>query len=120
MKVAISGGGTGGHVYPALALIRELKKVHPDAEFLYIGTEKGLEAGIVKREGIPFEAIEITGFKRSLSLENIKTVMRFLSGAKKVNKFCAISNRMSLSEQGLCLWAGRIRSSKTQNSYFNS
>ncbi|EAC8754510.1 UDP-N-acetylglucosamine--N-acetylmuramyl-(pentapeptide) pyrophosphoryl-undecaprenol N-acetylglucosamine transferase, partial [Listeria monocytogenes] len=83
MKVAISGGGTGGHVYPALALIRELKKIHPEAEFLYIGTEKGLEAGIVKREGIPFEAIEITGFKRSLSLENIKTVMRFLSGAKK-------------------------------------
>lgn len=83
MKVAISGGGTGGHVYPALALIRELKKSHPEAEFLYIGTEKGLEAGIVKREGIPFEAIEITGFKRSLSLENIKTVMRFLSGAKK-------------------------------------
>ncbi len=40
MKVAISGGGTGGHVYPALALIRELKKIHPEAEFLYIGTEK--------------------------------------------------------------------------------
>ncbi|MBC1429349.1 undecaprenyldiphospho-muramoylpentapeptide beta-N-acetylglucosaminyltransferase [Listeria seeligeri] len=83
MKVAISGGGTGGHIYPALAFIRELKKIHPEAEFLYIGTEKGLEADIVKREGISFEAIEITGFKRSISLENIKTVMRFLSGAKK-------------------------------------
>lgn len=83
MKIAISGGGTGGHIYPALALVRELKKNHPDAEFLYIGTEKGLENKIVPREGIPFETIDITGFKRSLSMENFKTVMRFFKGVKK-------------------------------------
>ena len=43
MKIAVSGGGTGGHIYPALALIRQIQKEHNDAEFLYIGTEKGLE-----------------------------------------------------------------------------
>ena len=86
MKIVLSGGGTGGHIYPALALAREIKKLNPEASFLYIGTEKGLESDLVRREGIPFEAIEITGFKRSLSLENVKTVMRFLTGVSKSKK----------------------------------
>lgn len=83
MKFVISGGGTGGHIYPALALIRAIRKRDPEAEFLYIGTEKGLESTIVRREGIPFEAIEITGFKRALSLENVKTVTRFFKGVTR-------------------------------------
>lgn len=83
MKIVVSGGGTGGHIYPALALIREIKKEVIDAEFLYIGTEKGLENTLVVRENIPFKAIHITGFKRSLSIENIKTLWRFLTGVKK-------------------------------------
>lgn len=83
MKIAVSGGGTGGHIYPALALIRTIKKRYPDTEFLYIGTEKGLESKIVKQENIPFKPIEITGFKRSISFENVKTVMRFLKGVKE-------------------------------------
>ncbi|MGD7008516.1 undecaprenyldiphospho-muramoylpentapeptide beta-N-acetylglucosaminyltransferase [Metabacillus sp. 84] len=87
MKIAVSGGGTGGHIYPALALIKEMKKKNPSAEFLYIGTENGLEKGIVEREGIPFKAIEITGFKRKLSLDNAKTVMRFLKGVQTSRKY---------------------------------
>ncbi|MFD1705800.1 undecaprenyldiphospho-muramoylpentapeptide beta-N-acetylglucosaminyltransferase [Siminovitchia sediminis] len=83
MRIIVSGGGTGGHVYPALALIRTIKQKHPDTSFLYIGTENGLEANIIRRENIPFETVEITGFKRSLSFENIKTVIRFLKGVKK-------------------------------------
>ena len=86
MKIVLSGGGTGGHIYPALALAREIKKLNPEASFLYIGTEKGLESDLVRREGIPFEAIEITGFKRSLSFENIKTITRFLTGVSKSKK----------------------------------
>ncbi|WP_078554844.1 undecaprenyldiphospho-muramoylpentapeptide beta-N-acetylglucosaminyltransferase [Bacillus alkalicellulosilyticus] len=89
MKVIVSGGGTGGHIYPALALIKEIKKREPDAEVLYIGTESGLESEIVRREKIPFEAIEITGFKRKLSVDNVKTVLRFLKGtysSKKIMK----------------------------------
>ncbi len=43
MRIAVSGGGTGGHIYPALAFIKEVQRRHPDVEFLYIGTENGLE-----------------------------------------------------------------------------
>jgi UDP-N-acetylglucosamine--N-acetylmuramyl-(pentapeptide) pyrophosphoryl-undecaprenol N-acetylglucosamine transferase len=87
MKVVVSGGGTGGHIYPALALINEIKRQNAKAEFLYIGTENGLEKDIVKRAGIPFKAIEITGFKRKLSFENIKTVTRFLRGVSISKKY---------------------------------
>ena len=86
MRIAVSGGGTGGHIYPALALIREIQKDNKDAEFLYIGTEKGLESKLVPRENIPFRSIHITGFKRKLSFENVKTVFRFLKGVKESKK----------------------------------
>ncbi|WLR52250.1 undecaprenyldiphospho-muramoylpentapeptide beta-N-acetylglucosaminyltransferase [Bacillus tianshenii] len=87
MKVVVSGGGTGGHIYPALAFIRELKKKDKDAEVLYIGTEKGLESRIIGKEEIPFKTIEISGFKRKLSVDNLKTVMLFLQGVKKSKQY---------------------------------
>lgn len=86
MRIVVSGGGTGGHIYPALALIREIQKETKDAEFLYIGTKNGLESTIVPRENIPFKSIHITGFKRKLSLDNIKTVLRFLKGVRDSKK----------------------------------
>lgn len=86
MRIVITGGGTGGHIYPALALVKEIKRIAPESEFLYIGTEKGLESDIVPREGIPFQTIEITGFKRKLSLDNAKTIWRFINGTSKAKK----------------------------------
>ncbi|MFL6560690.1 MAG: undecaprenyldiphospho-muramoylpentapeptide beta-N-acetylglucosaminyltransferase, partial [Bacillus sp. (in: firmicutes)] len=82
MKIVVIGGGTGGHIYPALALIREIQKQNKDAQFLYIGTSSGLESKLVPRENIAFKSIHITGFKRKLSFENIKTVLRFLKGVR--------------------------------------
>ncbi|WP_240375179.1 undecaprenyldiphospho-muramoylpentapeptide beta-N-acetylglucosaminyltransferase [Bacillus piscicola] len=86
MKVIVTGGGTGGHIYPALALINEIKKQNPESECLYIGTKNGLESRIVPNAGIPFETIEISGFKRKLSPQNIKTVWRFLRGTRTAKK----------------------------------
>jgi len=86
MKILVSGGGTGGHIYPALALIKELKKQDSIVECLYVGTENGLEKGIVTKQNIPFKSIVISGFKRSLSLENFKTIYRFLKGVSDSKK----------------------------------
>jgi len=87
MRVVVSGGGTGGHIYPALALINEIKKHHSDVEFLYIGTENGLEHNIVNRAGIPFKSVEISGFKRKLSFENVKTVTRFVKAVSLSRRY---------------------------------
>jgi len=86
MKIVVSGGGTGGHIYPALALIREIQKQDDEAEFLYIGTKNGLESNLIPRENLPFKSIHITGFKRKLSFENVKTIFRFLKGVNDSKK----------------------------------
>ncbi|MBO8168068.1 MAG: undecaprenyldiphospho-muramoylpentapeptide beta-N-acetylglucosaminyltransferase [Thermoanaerobacteraceae bacterium] len=69
MRVILSGGGTGGHIYPALAIIGGLKETFPGVEVLYIGTSRGLEAEIVPREDIPFATVDVSGMRRRLSLE---------------------------------------------------
>jgi UDP-N-acetylglucosamine--N-acetylmuramyl-(pentapeptide) pyrophosphoryl-undecaprenol N-acetylglucosamine transferase len=89
MKIIVSGGGTGGHIYPALSFINYLKTVDPDLSVLYIGTQKGLEARIVPENDIAFETIDVQGFKRSLSLGNVTTVYKFIKSiadAKKLIK----------------------------------
>jgi UDP-N-acetylglucosamine--N-acetylmuramyl-(pentapeptide) pyrophosphoryl-undecaprenol N-acetylglucosamine transferase len=73
MRIVLTGGGTGGHIYPGLTLWRQLVKKHPDAKVLYIGTEQGLERGIVERAGLPFAAIQAAGLRRQLSLQALRT-----------------------------------------------
>lgn len=86
MRVVLSGGGTGGHIYPALAVAQHIQAMEPDSELLYIGSNRGLERELAAKSNIPFESIEITGFRRSLSLENVKTIIRFLRGVRRSKK----------------------------------
>ncbi|APU71608.1 undecaprenyldiphospho-muramoylpentapeptide beta-N-acetylglucosaminyltransferase [Companilactobacillus crustorum] len=86
MRIIVSGGGTGGHIYPAMALIKRLKERNLIEDVLYVGTEKGLESKIVKNAGLNFKTIEIQGFKRRLTLENAKTIKLFLSSIRKSRK----------------------------------
>ncbi|MEQ8200148.1 MAG: undecaprenyldiphospho-muramoylpentapeptide beta-N-acetylglucosaminyltransferase [Syntrophomonadaceae bacterium] len=77
MNVILTGGGTGGHIYPALAIASELKSRVPDLRLLYVGTTKGLESRIVPRSGISFKTIDITGIDRSSMLKSGKTLLKF-------------------------------------------
>ncbi|MDQ7793957.1 MAG: undecaprenyldiphospho-muramoylpentapeptide beta-N-acetylglucosaminyltransferase [bacterium] len=61
MRVLLTGGGTGGHAYPALAIARALRDLQPEVELLYAGTRRGVEASLAAREGIPFRAIRARG-----------------------------------------------------------
>lgn len=86
MRVVLSGGGTGGHVYPALAIAEQCLEVNPQSKFLYIGTNSGLEGDIVAKSklDLPFQSIEISGFRRKLvSTDNLRTVMKFMRGVKR-------------------------------------
>lgn len=86
MRIILTGGGTGGHIYPALAFINYIKTVEPDSEILYVGTKKGLENKIVPQAGIPFKTVDVQGFRRSLSLQNFKTITKFLSSTSESKK----------------------------------
>ncbi|MDD3115298.1 MAG: undecaprenyldiphospho-muramoylpentapeptide beta-N-acetylglucosaminyltransferase [Anaerovibrio sp.] len=91
MKIIVSGGGTGGHIYPALTLIRTLQRKISRLEVLYVGTHAGLEADIVPKEGIPFETVDLQGFKRSFTPENLlraaKAVRGIGSAVRLVRRF---------------------------------
>jgi len=78
----VSGGGTGGHIYPALAIARGLGDRF-GAEVYYIGGTRGMESDIVPREGLPFRSIPLAGFKRGLSLSNIAVGFKALSGIRR-------------------------------------
>jgi len=82
MRVIISAGGTGGHIYPALAIINKIKEHEPNSEFLYIGTHNRMEKDIIPKYNIPFKAIEIYGFNRKHLFKNFK-VLKCLYKCKK-------------------------------------
>ncbi len=86
MRVIISAGGTGGHIYPALAILDKIKEKEPNSEFLYIGTHNRMENDIVPKRNIPFKTIEIYGFYRTKIWKNFKTINCFFKGIKECKK----------------------------------
>lgn len=84
-RIIISGGGTGGHIYPAITIYKELKEL-TDAEFLYIGAEGGLESTLIPKEGIPFVALPTQGLQRKLSLDAFITMGKAASSVWKARK----------------------------------
>ena len=80
MRIIVSGGGTGGHIYPAVTIANQIKEKQPDAEIIFVGTKEGLESEIVPRYGYPIEFIEVAGFQRKLSLDTIKSAFKLLAG----------------------------------------
>ena len=87
MRVVISAGGTGGHIYPALAIIHKIQENEPDSEFLYIGTHNRMEKDIVPREGIPFRSIEVYGFNRRQLFKNLKVLTCLYKSKKQCVKW---------------------------------
>lgn len=81
MKVILSGGGTGGHIYPALAIGEALKKRVEDVDILYVGKKDSMEEELAKKEGLNFAPVHIQGFPRKkINKESILTMMELLRG----------------------------------------
>ncbi len=83
MKYIISAGGTGGHIYPALAIIDIIKKNDKKADILFIGTHNRMEKDLIPKRGIKYEALEIYGISKANMLRNIKNVYLILKAQKK-------------------------------------
>ena len=90
-KVVISGGGTGGHIYPAIAIAKQIIEENSDAEILFVGANGRMEMEKIPEEGFKIIGLDVVGIQRSLSLEslikNIKfplLLLKSLNHAKKV------------------------------------
>lgn len=82
-KFIISGGGTGGHIYPAIAIADKLKAQFPDAEFLFVGAEDRMEMEKVPQAGYSIKGLWISGLQRSLSLQNLAFPLKLISSLSK-------------------------------------
>lgn len=85
MKILVSGGGTAGHINPAIAIAKRMKREY-NAQILFIGRESGMEKTLVKKEGFDIEFIEVEGLIRKLTLKNIKVAIKYLTAIRKAKK----------------------------------
>ena len=86
MRVIITAGGTGGHIYPALAILNKIKEKEPNSEFIYIGTHNRMEKDIVPAAGYQYESIEIYGFSKTMIKRDVKNISLIYKAYKKCLK----------------------------------
>ncbi|WP_053971322.1 undecaprenyldiphospho-muramoylpentapeptide beta-N-acetylglucosaminyltransferase [Mangrovimonas sp. ST2L15] len=91
IKVILSGGGTGGHIYPAIAIANEIKLRYPDAQILFVGAKDKMEMDKVPQAGYDIKGLWISGIQRELTLKNLsfpfKLISSLLKARKIVNQF---------------------------------
>ncbi|MUP46724.1 undecaprenyldiphospho-muramoylpentapeptide beta-N-acetylglucosaminyltransferase [Gramella sp. BOM4] len=86
LRVILSGGGTGGHIYPAIAIADEIKRRNPDAEILFVGAKDRMEMEKVPQAGYEIEGLWISGIDRSFSLKNFAFPFKLMSSLSKSRK----------------------------------
>lgn len=86
IKVLISGGGTGGHIFPAIAIAQAIQKAHPQSEFLFIGAQDKMEMEKVPAAGFKIKGLWISGFQRNLSLKNLMFPFKLMSSLWKAGR----------------------------------
>ncbi len=105
MRIIFSGGGTSGHVNPAIAIADAVKRAEPDSEILFVGTGRGIENKLVPAAGYRLEHVEIQGLRRSLSLSNIKTLWLALTSPGKAKKLIrAFKPDIAVGTGGFVCW----------------
>jgi UDP-N-acetylglucosamine--N-acetylmuramyl-(pentapeptide) pyrophosphoryl-undecaprenol N-acetylglucosamine transferase len=86
MRIIISGGGTGGHVFPAIAIADAVKKIKPEAEILFVGAEGKLEMEKVPKAGYQIEGLWISGFQRKLTFQNLLFPFKLIASSWKARQ----------------------------------
>ena len=86
INIIISGGGTGGHIYPAIAIANEIKVRYPEANILFVGAKDKMEMEKVPQAGYEIEGLWISGIQRKLTLSNLVFPFKLLSSLWKAHK----------------------------------
>ncbi len=85
-KVIISGGGTGGHIFPAIAIAKALLELDPQTKILFVGAEGRMEMEKVPAAGFEIVGLPVRGFQRKISFENVKVLINLLKSLRKASK----------------------------------
>ncbi len=87
MRIVVSGGGTGGHIFPALALVESLQRCQPGEDLLYIGGESGMETEIVPKRGVPFQAVTARKLRKVLSPSTLGVLWSLFKGYREARRY---------------------------------
>ena len=90
LKIIVSGGGTGGHIFPAIAIANAIKSLRPDTQFLFVGAEGKMEMEKVPAAGYKIEGLWISGLQRKLTLSNLAFPFKVISSLMKARKILRI------------------------------
>ena len=97
LRIIISGGGTGGHIFPAISIANKLKELNPESEILFVGAEGKMEMEKVPAAGYKIVGLPIVGLQRQLNLKNlvndIQVPFKVLSSVRKAGKIIPIDTR---------------------------
>ncbi len=93
-RIIISGGGTGGHIYPAVAIANQFKKLFPDSEILFVGAKGRMEMTKVPEAGYKIVGLNIAGLQRKLTLQNLCFPFKVLNSFAPPVKLLQILNPM--------------------------
>ncbi|PWK19129.1 undecaprenyldiphospho-muramoylpentapeptide beta-N-acetylglucosaminyltransferase [Xanthomarina spongicola] len=85
-RIILSGGGTGGHIYPAIAIANEIKQRYPDAEFLFVGSKDRMEMDKVPQAGYQIEGLWISGIQRKFTIKNLSFPFKLINSLFKARK----------------------------------
>ncbi len=86
MRVLFAGGGTGGHIYPAVAIAKALKAVKQEVEVMFIGTEKGMETRLVPKEGFNLQTVSVAGLSRKNPLLAARSLLLAAAGLQQARR----------------------------------
>jgi UDP-N-acetylglucosamine--N-acetylmuramyl-(pentapeptide) pyrophosphoryl-undecaprenol N-acetylglucosamine transferase len=125
-KFLFAGGGTGGHLFPAVAVAEQIKEMQPDADILFIGTKDKIEGKVVPKLGFKFKSIWIKGFSRKINFENFLFPLRlFISLIQSLLINMSFKPKVAIGSGGYVagpgIWAASVMGAKVilmeQNSY---
>jgi UDP-N-acetylglucosamine--N-acetylmuramyl-(pentapeptide) pyrophosphoryl-undecaprenol N-acetylglucosamine transferase len=125
-RFLFAGGGTGGHLFPAVAVAEQIREMKPDADILFIGTKNKIEGRVVPKLGFKFKSIWIKGFSRKINLENILFPLKlFVSLIQSLIINISFKPKVAIGSGGYvagpAIWAASVMGAKVilleQNSY---
>lgn len=125
-RFLFAGGGTGGHLYPAVAVAEQIREMKPEADILFVGTKNKIEGKIVPKLGFKFKSIWIKGFSRKINIENLLfPVKLFISLVQSLIINMSFKPKVAIGSGGYvagpAIWAANVMGAKIilleQNSY---
>ena len=94
LRIIISGGGTGGHIFPAVSIANAIKEIRPDSKILFVGAEGRMEMQRVPAAGYEIKGLPICGFDRKNILRNIRTVFKIIESKRLAKQIIKTFNPM--------------------------